>query len=473
MPKTEAFFEDIQGTIKELLLSANVEIVLAVAWFTDKELFQILRKKAAMGITVQLAIHNDHINHTSSGILYDQLCQVGGEVHRITAQSKGQLMHHKFCVIDRQTVITGSYNWSKQAQQNHENIVVSSPDPDLANQFLLAFGDILKSNKIRSSWSNTLKPDTQQVLKRLSLIQQLVELGDYEDIDRQLSKLGGSHYVPDLYAITELLSEGVYEEAVTLIAQYIKAHTEMVVYIDPEISKMEREITVLELQLQAIEDQLAEVTRLVHTFQQQYFDELGDLVNEYLDLKARQKRKEADAARNKMGKASKQAEADYKKAKANAEDFKQRHEEAKDQPATNQLSKDETKELRSLYRKAAQKCHPDRVSEEDKESAHKIFVNLGEAYQSNDLEMVRRIWEQLENSEGFELDSDKNIDMSMGKLKARVSELMLLIAEKISDLDVLMKTDSYQKLTMHDDWLDYFEQERERLLHSIVELKKI
>ena len=35
-----------------------------------------------------------------------------------------QLMHHKFCVIDRSTVITGSYNWSFRAQENEENITV-------------------------------------------------------------------------------------------------------------------------------------------------------------------------------------------------------------------------------------------------------------------------------------------------------------------------------------------------------------
>ena len=34
-------------------------------------------------------------------------------------------MHNKFCVIDNQTVITGSYNWSSNAEfKNEENISI-------------------------------------------------------------------------------------------------------------------------------------------------------------------------------------------------------------------------------------------------------------------------------------------------------------------------------------------------------------
>jgi len=33
-------------------------------------------------------------------------------------------MHNKFCVIDSKTVVTGSYNWTKKAQSNYENITI-------------------------------------------------------------------------------------------------------------------------------------------------------------------------------------------------------------------------------------------------------------------------------------------------------------------------------------------------------------
>jgi phosphatidylserine/phosphatidylglycerophosphate/cardiolipin synthase-like enzyme len=43
-------------------------------------------------------------------------------------------MHNKFCVIDYETVITGSYNWTRQAAINEENIVVFK-DKKQADQF--------------------------------------------------------------------------------------------------------------------------------------------------------------------------------------------------------------------------------------------------------------------------------------------------------------------------------------------------
>lgn len=36
-------------------------------------------------------------------------------------------MHHKFAIIDRKTMLTGSYNWTRSAEAyNEENLVVSS-----------------------------------------------------------------------------------------------------------------------------------------------------------------------------------------------------------------------------------------------------------------------------------------------------------------------------------------------------------
>ena len=48
-------------------------------------------------------------------------------------------MHHKFCVIDHDVVITGSYNWGYKAENKSENIVVTSDDSSLAEQFIQEF----------------------------------------------------------------------------------------------------------------------------------------------------------------------------------------------------------------------------------------------------------------------------------------------------------------------------------------------
>jgi phosphatidylserine/phosphatidylglycerophosphate/cardiolipin synthase-like enzyme len=34
-------------------------------------------------------------------------------------------MHHKFVILDQQSVLTGSYNWTLESEsENHENLVI-------------------------------------------------------------------------------------------------------------------------------------------------------------------------------------------------------------------------------------------------------------------------------------------------------------------------------------------------------------
>jgi phosphatidylserine/phosphatidylglycerophosphate/cardiolipin synthase-like enzyme len=51
----------------------------------------------------------------------------------------GGLMHHKVFIIDNQIVITGSYNFSRSAEErNDENILVIY-NTDIAQEFLKEF----------------------------------------------------------------------------------------------------------------------------------------------------------------------------------------------------------------------------------------------------------------------------------------------------------------------------------------------
>lgn len=56
-------------------------------------------------------------------------------------------MHNKFCVIDNQIVITGSYNWSDNAEyKNDENISIQV-DPKQATKYSVKFRELRKQKK--------------------------------------------------------------------------------------------------------------------------------------------------------------------------------------------------------------------------------------------------------------------------------------------------------------------------------------
>ncbi|MBE7686044.1 DUF1669 domain-containing protein [Tenacibaculum piscium] len=103
--QTEAVFENIAERIAEELQKAEKTIYIAIAWFTNKELFDILKTKAQNNCTVFIIINDDEINNNSK-INYNQLDICNLNIFKI---NDTELMHNKFCIIDNKTIITGSY----------------------------------------------------------------------------------------------------------------------------------------------------------------------------------------------------------------------------------------------------------------------------------------------------------------------------------------------------------------------------
>ena len=103
--QTEAIFEDIGNRIQKEIRKAQKSIFVAVAWFTNRNLFNELIIKAKHGCDVYLIISDDEINKNSL-IDFEQLQTGNSKVFKVGAVEK-ELMHNKFCVIDYNTVITG------------------------------------------------------------------------------------------------------------------------------------------------------------------------------------------------------------------------------------------------------------------------------------------------------------------------------------------------------------------------------
>ncbi|KAF0249506.1 MAG: hypothetical protein FD167_1090 [bacterium] len=115
----EVYCEKIQPVIIKHLDSAQFSIWVAVAWFTDKVLFQKLKEKRDQGVVISLIIDDNEVN-TNSNLKHETVFHT----IKVTPESSpNNLMHHKFFIIDLKTVVTGSYNWTKAAAYNNENIL--------------------------------------------------------------------------------------------------------------------------------------------------------------------------------------------------------------------------------------------------------------------------------------------------------------------------------------------------------------
>lgn len=135
----EATFRNIGGQISDQLQSADSSVLIAVAWFTNEAIFDILLDILRERKTVELVVNNDSINNRQDGLDFNQFIKLGG---KFFFADTSRLMHHKFAIIDNCKLISGSYNWTYNAEfRNNENIVTTA-NLETVEQFKTEFATL-------------------------------------------------------------------------------------------------------------------------------------------------------------------------------------------------------------------------------------------------------------------------------------------------------------------------------------------
>ena len=372
----QAHFHDIQQVITRHLETAQSEILAAVAWFTDREIFDVLCQQAQVGVRVSIAVLGDDINQAPGALNFRRLRNLGGKVAFLPPGSDGEhMMHHKFCVLDGRTVITGSYNWSKKARRNDENITVATDDPEFAAKYRQAFHDLLVRTG-QAGENATPEADAEAARRRLEMVRNLILLGEQEDLSRHLVKLRSVAQALQLQPIIQALERGAYKEALESIEDYLRRRSAIVVREDMDVPRLQLQLQTLELRLQSLSEEKDDLERRLVIFNRRYSDALGPLLTEVLKARADQAKQEAEVSRRRAteGRASMQdAEHDAQRAEQARRDWQDyQHEYTEQQAAVppGKLGAEEEAELKRLYRRACGLCHPDKVSDEQKAAAH-------------------------------------------------------------------------------------------------------
>lgn len=133
----------VNGLIGSSLESAKKEVLMALFVFSDQRLSNILMEKREKNEDLRIGLliepkfayreYSEMLDMWGLSML-DPNCQMeeGNRPWRIPLRnigipslSKGDMLHHKFAVIDKETVVVGSQNWSVNANlQNDENVIV-------------------------------------------------------------------------------------------------------------------------------------------------------------------------------------------------------------------------------------------------------------------------------------------------------------------------------------------------------------
>lgn len=443
--QTEALFSNIADRISTELSQAESSIYIAVAWLTNRDLFNILVDKAKSGVTVQLLLSNDEINQNSS-LDFSRL-KIGNSVAYLVGDGKSDLMHNKFCVIDRRVVMTGSYNWSYKAEKNnHENIVITTDDFELADQFIAQF------KQIRDNYfahQEALEFPVAKVIKRLEILKNYVILEDDEDIERESRKLSVYQFQQDIAQIILALSQNAFSQAVELIDEFIKRNHQIVVYGEVDIAALKLEIRHLEHQLNAYDDEKTELEKTLMLFQHRHTKELGQYISRLLHLRK-----------------LKFVWDDEKFAEAE-QDEREYHQQLEEENAKEiqTLSEDDQKALKRAYKKASILCHPDKVAEEMKEDATETFTKLKQAYEENNLDLVQEILDDLEQGKFFQSRTASISEKE--KLQLEIQRLREKIQVLEAEIYAIKESEEYQTISEIEDWDEYFDRIREQLKDEI------
>ncbi|MGK0358873.1 MAG: cardiolipin hydrolase [Bradymonadia bacterium] len=129
--------EDCRNAIIGLLKSARETIDLCVFTITDNGVSKEIYAASRRGVKVRLITDNDKATDRGSDI--DDLERAGVPVRVDHTENH---MHHKFAIFDAETVLTGSYNWTRSAYtRNQENVIISD-DVRFVRQFEAGFNTL-------------------------------------------------------------------------------------------------------------------------------------------------------------------------------------------------------------------------------------------------------------------------------------------------------------------------------------------
>ncbi len=143
----QPWVDSSNGTIGQFVAASQEQVNLALFVFSEPALGKMLLSQHQRGVKVRGLIDRQFAYRDYSSALLlmgvdgDNLCQprqTGLSLTTIGVPTLpiGDVLHHKFAVLDRRTVITGSHNWSNAANyRNDETLLMIENNPTIAAHF--------------------------------------------------------------------------------------------------------------------------------------------------------------------------------------------------------------------------------------------------------------------------------------------------------------------------------------------------
>ena len=157
--KTLPWEKSVNSLINQNLGSAKKSVDLALFVFSAQRLANTLEIEAQRGVAVRALMDSNFIYRPYSegldmmGATLIEHCQLEADNRPwkrplttvgVPALPMGDRLHHKFGVVDANTVITGSHNWSEAANHGNDETLLAIASPVVAAHFEREFDRLYK-----------------------------------------------------------------------------------------------------------------------------------------------------------------------------------------------------------------------------------------------------------------------------------------------------------------------------------------
>lgn len=226
-PTVNAYFSNIRSAILEELNRAQNLVQVAVAWFTNDEMFTVLCNKLQENVRVELIINNDYINNWEYGLPFEKFIALGGQLY---LSEHPAMMHHKFCIIDDSVLFNGSYNWTYYAERyNEENVLLIKQDSHTVSEFKAAFEGIKQRLGQPAKAFTRLDANALPRFERVAFREYLSK-----DIQSRVA-YNTAHKNPDMQLMAKLMDKAVEIDNQNSEAQQLQKSTNQRAAVDEHI----------------------------------------------------------------------------------------------------------------------------------------------------------------------------------------------------------------------------------------------
>ena len=114
----------VADRIVVLMGECSESVDVALYRLNNPRLAEALVESEQRGVSIRLLVDGGKYREDS---VTRRLLQSGRVPFKLTHGRAGPCskMHHKFAILDRRTVLTGSYNWTRESEErNYEHLVV-------------------------------------------------------------------------------------------------------------------------------------------------------------------------------------------------------------------------------------------------------------------------------------------------------------------------------------------------------------